>query len=47
MVCAREGQAQPARETDSSKSDPESYNCAKEREELAMRRRHRGGEWGY
>ena len=46
MVCAREGQAQPARETNSSKSDRESCICAKEQEELAVWRGHRGGEWG-
>ena len=46
MVCAMEGQAQPARETNTSKSDAESCNCAKEQEELAVWQGRGGGEWG-
>ena len=36
MVCAREGQAQPAREANTSKSDAESCKCATEQEEMAV-----------
>ena len=32
-MCAREGQAQPAREADSSRSDAESCKCAEEQED--------------
>lgn len=41
-----EGQAQPARETSSSKSDTESCTRAKEQEELAVWRARGSGEWG-